>query len=423
MTNLYIFIAGLSLTLTVNLLKTAVAVQCGPSEQGFVIAGSTTVYQLAQKWAESYMTACDGIAITVEGGGSSSGAARVCGNITSAGGPVDIGDMSRDWFDKEAVSSTNGYLHQCVVGDPTRSAIQIDVAIDGLSIAASKNGTAATCIQMMGGLTTDQLRWIYTNYDADQLLATGWDPEALSNSDDDESTHLWSELDARCPAVEIQIAGPDPDTGTFEYFHQTILVDLNDGETYDADRPGGYYSSKTYIDLVAYTEANGDALSFFAYYLFLNDIDYLFAVPILNDEGDYVLPAPSTVSDGTYNPLSRRIYMNLLNDAGSLDNTRPFLEFAFSADGTSLVNGTGLVPIDESERELLLSQLPEPGESFDIAALPSQEKYDPNSPSVSALPSPSSITSSSTKVYVSIHFNSISMICCLFMFPFRVLLV
>ena len=176
----------------------AAIVDCGPSGESFSIAGSSTVFPLAELWAKQYMAMCPGITITVESGGSSTGASRVCASDKNGGTPVDIGDMSRHWFEKEAVASPNGYLYQCVIGEGSRSVIQMDVAIDGLSIAAAKNGTAASCIQKIGGLTTDQLRWIYTNYGPDDLLATGWDSSSISNSDGNQDTHLWSEIDARC---------------------------------------------------------------------------------------------------------------------------------------------------------------------------------------------------------------------------------
>jgi phosphate transport system substrate-binding protein len=347
----------------------AAAVECGPSGESISIAGSSTVFPLAEKWAAEYMTFCPSVNVTVEAGGSSAGASRVCAS-GEGGSPVDIGDMSRNWFDKEALSSPNGYLYQCVVGEGDRSVIRVDVAIDGLSITTLNNGTAAKCIKMLGGLTTYQLRWIYSTYSPDELLATGWDSGSITNSDDNQNTHLWSEIDARCDAVEIVIAGPDPESGTFEFFLEHILVDLDNGETFDPTRPDGYYNSTEDEDIVRYTEGNGAAISFFGYSYYLKDSALLYAVPIENDEGNYVVPNPTTVSDGTYNPFSRRLYMNLLNDADSIDKTRPFIQFALSANGTEFVDDIGFVPIDESERQLSLETLPGPGESVVVAPLP-----------------------------------------------------
>ena len=66
---------------------------------------------------------------------------------------------------------------------------------------------------------------------------------------------------------------------------------------------------------------------------------------IQNEDGDFVTPGADSVVDGTYNPLSRTIYMNLLNDPTVLANTVPFLQFGFSSDGTDIVSTTGYVPI------------------------------------------------------------------------------
>jgi phosphate transport system substrate-binding protein len=371
------------------------SIECGPSPQSFAIAGSSTVFPLALIWAQSYMELCPGINITVEGGGSAEGAMRVCASDDAKGGPVEIGDMSREWFEPEALPAANGYLYQCVIGDTTRSAIQVDVAIDGLSVAVLQNGTAAQCIERLGGLSTDQLRWIFTSYGSDQLLATGWDSSSLPNSDGDDSTHLWSELDSGCAPIDIKIAGPDPESGTFEYFLQTILVDLSSGETYDPNRPGGYFNSTDDEVVVKYTEADGDVVAFFGYAYFLKDESLLYAVPIMNDEGDYVVPTHNTVSDGTYNPLSRRIYMNLLNDADSLGNTLPFLRFCYSVNGTVLVDDTGYVPIDESERELLLARFPDAGEAIPITPLTAaSQAASPSAPSKPTAPAPSAPTTS-----------------------------
>ena len=65
----------------------------------------------------------------VEGGGSSDGAGRVCGNL-DRGKPVDIGDMSRQWKSSEAVLvEGSDFLYSCLKGDTSRSAIQVEIAV------------------------------------------------------------------------------------------------------------------------------------------------------------------------------------------------------------------------------------------------------------------------------------------------------
>ena len=175
------------------------------------IAGSSTVYPIAQIFAEVYQVGCPDVAFTVQSGGSSVGARLVCGypeeGFANGGPPVDIGDMSREWKESEAIL-IGSHMYQCLEpGDPTRSVCQIAVALDGLTLAVKERGAAYDCIQVLRGLTLDQLRWIYSSYNETQLEETGWNPDSLKNSDHDSQTHLWSELDDGCPKIEILIAG------------------------------------------------------------------------------------------------------------------------------------------------------------------------------------------------------------------------
>lgn len=188
-------------------------VECGSTPGSFSIAGSSAVHPVAQLWAEIYMAKCPNVKISVEArdnsfdgnGGNSDDATRVC-DTSSGFSPVDIGYMSRDWKDDEG-TTTNGYKYDCVGSD--RSALKIEVAFDGLMVAVNRNGAAAACIEKLGGLTIDQLRWMYSSFDDSQLVQQGWDSTSVPNSDGNPDTHLWSELldDYACPTTEIKISG------------------------------------------------------------------------------------------------------------------------------------------------------------------------------------------------------------------------
>ena len=107
----------------------------------------------------------------------------------------------------------------------------------------------------------DQLRWIFSSYTEAELEASGWDASSVANSDGDDATHLWSELSADCPEAEIKIAGPDSESGTYEYMSETIFADLDNGEIFDAARPDTYFNSDVDEAIVAYLEANADAIA------------------------------------------------------------------------------------------------------------------------------------------------------------------
>lgn len=336
--------------------------ECGPPGN-FIIAGSSTVFPLAVRWAERYEMHCPETKITVEGGGSSVGAGRLCDN-PERGTAVDIGDMSREWKPSEA-DTDNGWFYECLTGDKDRSAIQIDVAIDGISITTKKGGIANDCIDTLGGLTIDQLRWIFSDYSSAQLVATGWDMEdAIPNSDGKEATHLWSELidDPLCPPVEIKIAGADELSGTHDYFLETVFTDHKKGETFGNSRPNGYVNSKVDEDIVEYLDDNSEAVGYFGFAYYIANIEVLSVVPIKNPEiARYVEPKVSTVADGTYAPLSRRVFMNLFNNPDSLKYTRPFISFGLSLEGVDLVKQTGYVPIPDFEIIVMRSRAVIPG--------------------------------------------------------------
>jgi phosphate transport system substrate-binding protein len=331
------------------------SIECGPTGD-ISIAGSSTVFPVANLWAEAYQKYCNGIAITLEGGGSGAGAGRVCDN-SEKGTAVDIGDMSRGWKTSEASVRSDGYTYDCLKGDTSRSAVQISIAADGLSVVVKKGGAAETCISGLpgGGLSVDQARWIWSDYSAAELTASGWDSSALANSDNDDSTHLWSELDASCPASEIKISGADSESGTYEFFMDAMLNGGDGGETFDLQRPDGYTNSAEDEVVVNYLTSNGDSIGYFGYAYYKANQDTLTAVAIMNDAGEYVAPTPSTVADGSYNPLGRFIYMNLHLDSNDLALTLPFLEFGFSSAGDALVNQVGYVPLtagQDAEMEL-----------------------------------------------------------------------
>lgn len=201
--------------------------ECGPS--GFGIAGSSTVFPIATAWVEGYIAMCPDIEISpIDDDGSSNGAARVCDASEEGASAVEIGNMSREWEDDEAAVQADGFTYQCVAGDTSRSVIQVDVALDGISVVASGGGAAAVCIQAIGGLTVDQLRWIYSSYTDTQLEANGWDPASLANSDGNETTRLWSELDVSCEATEVVASGQDDTHGTHDYFAETVSEEVHD---------------------------------------------------------------------------------------------------------------------------------------------------------------------------------------------------
>ena len=318
------------------------------------IAGSTTVQPIADAWKATYIALCTGATVIVQGGGSSSGAQRVCGAAPS----VDIGTMSRAWKTTEASVGTPSYTYNCAIGTmPTVT--QIDVAIESVVVILKKSSLPDVCIAALGGLTFHQLRWIFSSYSRATLLATGWPASALANSDGNDNTHLYSELSASCPATEIKLVGPMSTSTSYSYFLETILTDYANGETFAISRPtgAGYFgtlSDTATINRVRY-DLTGASIGYVYYNAYTAVTTTIRAVSLKKTTtGSFIAPTTSTNDSGLY-PLCRRIYMNVLFP--TVAKTKAFIEYGMSNWGTSDVILTGFYPIPGTSRTTMNARL------------------------------------------------------------------
>merc|ERR1719245_1473545 len=112
---------------------------------------------------------------------------------------------------------------------------------------------------MKNGLTDDQIRWIYSNYDEAQLIASGWDPSALANSDGDDSTHLWSEIDANCPVAEIMLSAV---ADTYDIHDMTFERFLKEKDTGTEDHRDEIFLCDDMNDCALFVEGEPTAITF-----------------------------------------------------------------------------------------------------------------------------------------------------------------
>jgi ABC-type phosphate transport system substrate-binding protein len=339
---------------------------CGPDGAKFEVAGSSTVEPIALAWAEGYMKKCPKIFVNVTGGGSTTGALRVCNNIT-AGAPVEIGAMSRNWSVPSEAILTDSVLqkYSCITGTKGRNVTQLDVAIDGITITLIRGGLGRqNCTDQMPGkgLTIDQLRWMFTNYSTTQLVASGWNKNAsLPNDDGNETSHNWSELTLFpfCPKAEIKLASPGSLSGTFTFFKEKVLPNRTEGLA--NNRPFKTLQSEKDEDLVNFVETSsyetyGDAVAYFGFSYYVEEGQRLYGVPIqAKGASVYVEPTQQTIFDGSYVPFSRRIYMNVLD--ASLGDTGPFISYGMNQEGQYLVRKNAFVRLPFSELPGILARI------------------------------------------------------------------
>ncbi len=154
-----------------------------------IMAGSSTVYPLAEAMAIRFNQ--EGFAgnITIDSIGSGAGFERFCDTVES-----DISNASRAIKQEEIdLCRTNG-----------REPIQFRVGTDAIAIVVSTDNTFITDV------TLEQLALIFS------------------------TATLWSDVDPSWPAEPIQRFIPGTDSGTFDYFVEVVL-NKEEGPILDAD--------------------------------------------------------------------------------------------------------------------------------------------------------------------------------------------
>lgn len=169
------------------------------------------------------------------------------------------------------------------------------MANDGLTIVTNKENTWLTCI------TTDQLKQL-------------WQKESPANT--------WADLNPDYPADTIALYGPGTDSGTFDFFVETIL---GEGEIREDFTP-----SEDDNVLVEGVAGDVNALGYFGLAYYEANQDTLNAVAVDNGDGNCVVPSPETVQDGTYAPLSRPLFVYAAADSLSRPEVQEFLRFYLS---------------------------------------------------------------------------------------------
>jgi ABC-type phosphate transport system substrate-binding protein len=237
--------------------------------------------------------------------------------------------------------------------------LQIEFGLEGAALVTSVNGPAAECLEKLGGLSIDQLRWMFSGMTEQQLIQEydGWDSSEVPYSDGIGNTRLWSELHSDCQPVEISIVGTASSSPVHVFFADKILKAA--GESIDPARFLGETETKPLIDRL---EGDKNAIGFLNIRYVISEqdesvvADRLKTVPIRevnkNSNSTFTDPEVARFEDQKY-PLTSNIYFNINDEASTWTNVRPFLEFAFSEQGTRELINASFWPIPRWKQEVM----------------------------------------------------------------------
>jgi phosphate transport system substrate-binding protein len=251
--------------------------------------GSSTVFPIAEAVAEEFQIVNPGVRVTVGVSGSGGGFKRFCA------GETDLSNASRSIKESEADDCSAAGVEFA----------EISVAWDGLSVVANPANDFASC------LTTDELRRV-------------WEPNS--------SVSTWHDIRSEWPPEEIRLYGPGTDSGTFDYFTETI-----NGEG-GASRPDFQASEDDNI-LVQGVAGDRYALGYFGYAYYSENADRL---KLLNVDGGAgcVAPSDATIEDGSYSPLARPLFVYLSYASLQRPEVRAYVDFLLDR-AIDLVPSTG----------------------------------------------------------------------------------
>ncbi len=266
------------------------------AENGLVkIDGSSTVFPITEAVAEEFQKANKGLRATVGISGTGGGFKKFCR------GETDISNASRPILKKEMDACWEAGVQY----------IELPVAYDALTVVASPSNKFLTSI------TVAELKKI-------------WEPAAQN------SITKWNQVNSAWPNEPITLFGAGSDSGTFDYFTEAI-----NGKA-KASR-GDYTASEDDNVLVQGVAKDPHAIGYFGYAYYAENKDKLKALKVDGGKGP-VAPMDTTVEDGTYNPLSRPIFIYVSKKAMKRTEVKQFVEF-YLDHAAKLVKEVKYVPL------------------------------------------------------------------------------
>jgi phosphate transport system substrate-binding protein len=156
----------------------------------------------------------------------------------------------------------------------------------------------------------------------------------------------WNQVRSEWPAQPLMLFGPGADSGTFDYFTEAV-----NGKA-KASR-GDYTASEDDNVLVQGVENNRNALGYFGFAYYVAHKDKMRAVPVVNPKGQAIVPSIEAVNDGTYQPLSRPLFIYVRESAAQRSELREFVQF-YLTQGGELAREVGYVPLPAQAYQLAL---------------------------------------------------------------------
>ena len=261
------------------------------------IDGSSTVFPITEAVAEEFQKSTKGkVKVTVGISGTGGGFKKFCR------GETDASNASRPISKSEIEDCRkNGVAF-----------IEMPVAFDALSVVVNPKNT------WLKQMSIEELKRM-------------WEPAAQGK------ITRWNQVNPAWPDRAIKLFGAGTDSGTFDYFTEAVTGKSKSSR-------GDFTASEDDNVLVQGISRDVDAIGFFGYAYYAENRDKLRSLPISWKGGAGVQPSMETVLNGTYQPLSRPIFIYVKADSAKRPEVRAFLEF-FNKSADKLIREVKYVPL------------------------------------------------------------------------------
>jgi phosphate transport system substrate-binding protein len=280
------------------------------------VDGSSTVFPLSQAIAEDFQLANTGVKVPVGFAGTGGGFKKFCN--ASETEHIVVSDASRPI---KTADTAEAKSEATLCKEAGIDWIELQVAIDGLSVVVTTGNTFATC------LTLAELKAIYGK--------------------DSPADLLWSQVRAGFPAEKVLRYMPGADSGTFDYFTETVNGKVDEA-TQNATQ------SEDDNTLVTGVGGSQFAIGFFGYSYYAENTDKLKALQIDDGSGNCVGPSAETINDGSYEPLSRPLFIYIdVKAANARPELKAFVDY-YLANAAAVAGDIDFItlPADKAAAEL-----------------------------------------------------------------------
>ncbi len=280
------------------------AVPFAAQAQTVKVDGSSTVFPITEAVAEEFQISKRGkVRVTVGIAGTGGGFKKFCR------GETDISDASRPILKAEMDACTAAGIKY----------IEVPVAYDALTVVVNPKAT------WVDQITVAELKKM-------------WEPAAQG------SIKTWNQINAKWPKQPLKLFGPGSDSGTFDYFTEAV-----NGKSKSSR--GDFTASEDDNVLVQGVTQDQNALAYFGFAYYAANAERMKALKVVNSSGQPVGPSDAAVLDGSYNPLSRPIFIYVSVESLKKAEVKEFVSF-YLANAAKLVKEVKYVPLSAASYKL-----------------------------------------------------------------------